>query len=57
VQKLILMSILVLSIALPVRAAAEPRPGLALRKAVWWMVAAIVGYTFAVVFVYPRFVG
>jgi len=57
VQKLILISILIASVAIPVAAAREPQPRLALRKAAWWTFAAIVAYAIAVVFVYPRFLG
>ncbi len=56
-QKIILFAILVMTVAIPVAAAREPRPGLALRKAVWWMLAGMLLYLAAVLFVYPRFVG
>ncbi len=56
-QKAVLVSILVLTVVLPAVAAAEPRPRLGLRRAVWWMVAGISAYVLAVRFVYPRFAG
>jgi hypothetical protein len=56
-QKVLLVSILVLMIALPAAAAGELRARLALRRAVWWMVTGIVWYVLAVRFVYPRLVG
>jgi hypothetical protein len=56
-QKIVLISILVMTVAVPAAAAKELRPYFALRKAVWWMLAAILFYVLAVIFVYPRFVG
>jgi len=56
-HKVVLISILVMSIVLPAIAAREPRPVLALRRAVWWMVAGTVVYVLSVMFIYPRFVG
>ncbi len=56
-QKTLLVSILVLMIALPAFAAGEPRPRLALRRAVWWTIAGIAWYVLAVRFVYPRLAG
>lgn len=51
------MSILALTIVVPAIAAREPNPRLALRRAVTWMVVGILGYSIAVLFVYPRFLG
>lgn len=56
-QKIILISILAMTVALPAAAAREPRPFLALRRAVWWMLAANLLYVLTVMFVYPRLVG
>jgi predicted membrane channel-forming protein YqfA (hemolysin III family) len=57
VQKLVLMSFLIVSIFVPFVAASEPHPHLALRKAIWWMLAGLLAYVLAVIFVYPRFLG
>lgn len=56
-QKVILMSILALSIIAPAIAARERNPRLALRKVLVWTVIGIFGYVLAVLFVYPRFLG
>lgn len=56
-QKVILMSILAVSIIVPAIAAQERNPRLALRKALVWTVAGIFAYVIAVLFVYPRFLG
>lgn len=53
-QKLILLSILAMTIAVPAAAAREPRPRLGLRRTVAWMFAGILAYAFAVLFLYPR---
>lgn len=54
-QKIILGSILVITIALPAIAAKEPNPRRALQKALVWTLAGIIVYTFSVIFIYPRF--
>jgi hypothetical protein len=56
-QKLILMSIVIFLVALPIRAAGERNPRLALKKALWWSVAGIGFYVFLLLWVYPRYVG
>lgn len=53
-QKLILVSMAIMTIAVPIAAARTPSPHLALRRTVWWTVAAVCGYVAAVVLVYPR---
>lgn len=52
--KLLLLSIILLSIAVPIAAAGARIPALALRRAVWWMVAGITVYVLGVAFVFPR---
>jgi hypothetical protein len=56
-QKIVLISIVIMTFAIPAAAAAERKPHFALRKVVWWMLAAILLYDLAVVFIYPRFMG
>jgi hypothetical protein len=56
-QKTLLFSILLMTIVLPALAAREPRPLLAIRRAVGWMVAGVVLYVLGLVFVYPRLLG
>ena len=56
-QKLILMSIVVMLVALPAIAAGVADPRLALRRAVWWTVAGTAFYVFLLLWVYPRYVG
>ena len=55
-QKLLLVSILVVTLAVPVAAARAASPALGLRRVVWWMLAAIAGYALAVMFVFPRLI-
>jgi hypothetical protein len=55
-QKLILGSVLFISLFVPIAAARAASPGFALRRAVWWMLAAIGLYALAVTLVYPRLV-
>ena len=52
--KILLMSILVATIALPMYAATDPRPGRALRRAVVWLAAFNAFYLFAIVYLLPR---
>ncbi len=54
-QKLVLVSVLLLTVAVPAVASLERLPALGLRKVVWWMVAGIACYVLAVMFVYPLF--
>lgn len=56
-QKLILVSIIAITIIVPAVAARDPDPRRALRKAVVWTLAGIVLYTLSVIFIYPRFLG
>lgn len=56
-QKLILMSVVVMLVALPIRAAAERDPRLALKRALWWSFTAVFVYVLLLLFVYPRYVG
>ena len=53
-QKLILISMAVMTVVVPIVAAGAPNPHLALRRTVWWTVAAVCGYVLAVVVIYPR---
>lgn len=54
-QKLILISILVITIAVPAAAAREADSRRALKKTVTWILVGIVFYTLSVIFIYPRF--
>jgi hypothetical protein len=56
-QKLVLFSIVALTIAAPAVAATERSPRLALQKALAWMLIGIVAYLAAVLLVYPRLLG
>ena len=56
-EKLVLLSIVVVTILAPAVAATERSPRLALRKVVAWMLAGIVVYLGLVMFVYPRLQG
>jgi hypothetical protein len=56
-QKVILMSILALSVVLPAIAAREQDARRALQKALFWVALGTFGYVLAVLFVYPRFLG
>jgi hypothetical protein len=53
-QKLILISVIIASIAIPAWAAREPSPGRGLKKAVLLACLANLIYVVMVVFVYPR---
>jgi hypothetical protein len=55
--KIVLVSILALTIILPLLAARDPNPGRALRKLAVWMAVGLVAYWLAVLLVYPRFLG
>lgn len=54
-QKLVLMSILALSIVVPAIAARERNPRIALRKVLLWTVVGVFGYVMGLLFIYPRF--
>ncbi len=56
-EKLVLLSIVAVTILVPAVAAKEHSPGLALQKAVIWMLAGIAVYLGLVMFVYPRLQG
>jgi cyanate permease len=56
-QKVILMSILAVSIIVPAIAARERNPRLALRKVLLWTAIGVFGYVMALLFIYPRFLG
>lgn len=56
-QKLVLISILVVTIVCPVLAAREANPRRALRNALVWTMTGIAVYVLAVLFLYPRFQG
>ncbi|HET9752291.1 MAG TPA: hypothetical protein VFP52_05000 [Myxococcales bacterium] len=56
-QKVVLMSILAVTIILPALAARDPDPRVALRKAIRWTLVGIFAYVAAVLLVYPRLVG
>jgi hypothetical protein len=53
-QKALLMSLLVATIAVPAIAARDPRPLRGLKRALFWMGLFEVVYVAALVFVYPR---
>jgi len=55
--KLVLLSIVAVTIVLPAIAASERNPRLALQKALAWTLVGIFAYLVAVVFIYPRLVG
>jgi len=52
--KLLLVSIVIATIVLPLRAASEPSPSRALRKALISMLAFNAIYFFAILYIYPR---
>jgi hypothetical protein len=52
--KLLLLSILALTIVVPSLAARERSPRLALQKTVAWMLCGICAYVVSVMFIYPR---
>jgi hypothetical protein len=53
-QKLLLVSLLIATVALPMRAARARSARLGLRRAVFWMLAFNILYLLAVRLVYPR---
>jgi hypothetical protein len=52
--KLLLLSILALTMVVPSLAARERSPRLALQKTVAWMLFGICAYVVSVMFIYPR---
>ncbi len=56
-EKLVLFSIVVVTIIAPAVAAAERNPRLALQKALAWTLIGILAYLVSVLFIYPRLVG
>jgi type IV secretory pathway VirB2 component (pilin) len=56
-DKLVLLSIVAITIAVPAVAAAERNPARALRKVLVWMVVGTFAYVVAVVIIYPRLLG
>jgi len=54
IAKLLLVSILIATIAIPIRAARARSPRLGLRKADLWLLAFNLFYLFAVRVIYPR---
>ena len=56
-EKLVLLSIVAVTIIAPAAAAAERNPRLALQKTLAWMLIGIFAYLVSVVFVYPRLHG
>lgn len=51
---MLLMSILIATLALPMRAAHDPNPARGLRRTVLWLVAFNVCYLLGIVYVLPR---
>ena len=56
-EKLILLSIVAVTIIVPTVAVTEPNPRRALRKALVWTVLGILAYLISVIFIYPRLIG
>ena len=52
--KLLLISVIAATIALPMRAARHPSPALAMRRALGWTAAYYAFYLFAILYVLPR---
>lgn len=52
--KLLLISIILATMVVPITAAGARSPALALRRAVWWMLAGITVYALAVIFIFPK---
>ena len=53
-QKLVLISIIVISVIAPAIAARQLNPRVGLRKTVIWCLAGIVCYVLALLLIYPR---
>ena len=56
-QKIVLVSIIAISILVPAIAARDPNPRRALRKVVVGMLIGICAYVLAVLVIYPRLLG
>jgi hypothetical protein len=54
IAKLLLMSLLIATVALPLRAAHDPVPRRALRRVVFWLVTFNVCYLVGIVYILPR---
>jgi hypothetical protein len=54
-QKIVLMSVLVLSLVAPTIASRSQNPRLGLRKTLLWCFTGIFFYMLALLFIYPRF--
>lgn len=54
ISKLLLVSILIATLAIPIRAARTTGARLGLRKAVFWFIAFNLFYLFALRVIYPR---
>ncbi|AGC49337.1 MULTISPECIES: hypothetical protein [Myxococcus] len=52
--KLILMSVLILTVALPAKAARDPHPMRGLKKAILWVIFFNAAYTYGVIVWVPR---
>ena len=52
--KLLLISVLLATVVLPMRAAHHPSPARALRRAVTWVAASYAFYCVAILYVLPR---
>ena len=53
-QKLLLISFLLATFVLPMRAARDPSPARGFRRAVLWIAAFNIAYVIAIVYVLPR---
>jgi hypothetical protein len=53
-QKLLLISILVITFVIPAVAARDPSPRRALRRTIFWMMAGLFSYVLAVILLYAR---
>ena len=56
-SKVVLFSIVAITVVVPAIAATERNPYLALRKALAWTLIGIFVYLVSVIFIYPRFIG
>ena len=56
-EKLVLLSIVAITVVVPAAAAAERNSRLGLRKTLAWMLIGVFGYLVSVLFVYPRLLG
>jgi hypothetical protein len=53
-EKLLLLSDVLMAVYLPIRAARTSNPWLGLRRAVWWVAFYNAFYLFALLYIYPR---